>query len=181
VLANAALAELPLRRRALPVLQRLADAQRVATNLGILHEGLVLYLAHVPREQMRRVHAIAGKCAPVYATAMGKALLLGRPPASVRAITERRGLAPLTARTLTTLDALLADLAAAEARGYTVEREEQHPGAACLAAPLRTGDGIPVAAISVAIPAHELTPEREQALGQAVLEAVYEIGVAEDS
>src|SRR5688500_7441336 len=61
VLANAAVQELPLRRQALPVLTRLADEHHVDANLGMLHDGLALYLAHVSRDPALRAHSLIGK------------------------------------------------------------------------------------------------------------------------
>jgi DNA-binding IclR family transcriptional regulator len=178
VLANAALEQLPLRRTALPALTRLADAERVDTNLGILHDGLVLYLAHVSRDPELRAYAFIGKRVPVHCTALGKALLLDATPSGVAALTGRAGLEARTHNTITTLDALLADLDSSRERGFTVEREELRPGVACVATPLpgAVARGVVAAAISLSLPAHDLSPARLAALGRAVLDTAYGIG-----
>jgi DNA-binding IclR family transcriptional regulator len=175
VLANAAVAELPLRKQALPILQWLADSYRVATNLAILHNGRALYLAHVSREPALRLHTFAGKLAPLHCTAMGKALLVDRSEGEVRELMAWRGMESHTAHTLTSIETLLADLARARTRGYTMEREELQLGEMCLAAPLRLPAlGAPTA-ISISVPLHDVAGDREVVLGRALLDAVYEI------
>jgi DNA-binding IclR family transcriptional regulator len=177
VLANAALEQLPLRRTALPALTRLADAERVDTNLGMLHDGLVLYLAHVSRDPDLRAYAFIGKRVPAHCTAMGKALLLDATPQEVAALTNRAGLEGRTPYTITSLEALLADLEASRARRFTVEREELRLGAACVATPLpgAAAPGVRGAAISLSLPAHDLSDARLLDLGRALLDTAYGI------
>jgi len=83
-----------------------------------------------------------------------------------------------TPRSHTTVDALLEDLTAARHQGYVVEREEIHPGVACHGAPLRGPDGTPTAAISLSLAAYDLTEERQELLGRALLDAVFDISRA---
>jgi DNA-binding IclR family transcriptional regulator len=71
---------------------------------------------------------------------------------------------------------LLRELAGALERGYVVEREEYHPVQGCVAATLRLPEpDASTAAISVALAAYDLTPEREAVLGRALLDAAFEI------
>jgi IclR family acetate operon transcriptional repressor len=175
-LASAAAGQVPLRRRALGVLQRLADAERLNANLAVLHQDAALFLARVSRNPADRVYTFVGKRVPLHYTGMGKALLLYAPEAEVRAVMARRGMPAMTPRTLTSVDDLLRELAAARERGYVAEREEYHPGQGCVAAPLRLPEpDAPAAAISVALASHELTAGREAALGRALLDAAFEI------
>ena len=178
ILASAAVEQLPLRRQAFPVLERLADTHHVDANLGTVHDGLVLYLARVPRDPTRRASVFAGKRAPLHCTGVGKALLVGRPDEEVRELVSRQGMAPRTAHSLTSVEALLEDLAGSRLRGYVVEREEIHPDVACLGAPLRSPDGTPHAAISLSLSVHDLTVERQAVLGRALLDAVFDISRA---
>lgn len=175
VLANAAVAELPLRQQAIAVLQWLADTHRVATNLAILHSGRALYLAHVSREPALRLHTFAGKLAPLHCTAMGKALLFDRSETEVRELMAWRGLEAHTPYTLTAVEALLRELTTARERGYAVEREELQLGEMCIAAPLRLAALVAPAAISISVPLHDLADDREAVLTRALLDAVYEI------
>jgi DNA-binding IclR family transcriptional regulator len=176
VLANAAVQELPLRRQSLPVLTRLADEHHVDANLGMLHDGLALYLAHVSRDPALRAHSLIGKRLPVHCTALGKALLLGRTDEEIQEIVTQRGMAVWTVNTLSTVESLLEQVTMGRERGYVTEREEVTLGTLCIGAPLWTGPGARPSAISISMVARGVTPEREAELGRAVLDAAYDIG-----
>ena len=81
-----------------------------------------------------------------------------RPPR--RRAARRAALEQRTDRTITTRDALAADLRAVRRRGYAVADEELEPGLVAIAAPVRDAAGHVVAALSVSGPIVRLTAER---------------------
>jgi DNA-binding IclR family transcriptional regulator len=93
----------------------------------------VVYLE--TRESRRSRHLVSrvGRTLPAYATALGKALLAELTDAEITGLMPTR-LSPLTESTITSREALCADLAVVRARGYAVEHEEGTPGVACVAA-----------------------------------------------
>ena len=68
---------------------------------------------------------------------------------------------PITARTITTRDALVEELAATRARGYAVDNEEYTQGVACLAAVIVDEAGQPYGAYASSFPAARLEVDRD--------------------
>lgn len=148
-LASVAISQSDLRRQSLPFLEMLADTSHYNANVAVLYEGDVLYLARVPAAKELRVYAITGTRNAPHSTAVGKILLAALPEEAVRALYTNRPLEALTTRTITTMDALLAELARVRAQSYAVDDEEFATGRRCIAAPVRDESGQTIAAISL--------------------------------
>jgi IclR family acetate operon transcriptional repressor len=71
---------------------------------------------------------------------------------------------------LTTIDRLQKELFLIRKRGFAIDNEEFELGVRCVAAAIVSGDGRPVAAISVSGPANRLTRARAMELGPLVSE-----------
>jgi IclR family transcriptional regulator, acetate operon repressor len=96
-----------------------------------------------------------GLAVPLHCSALGKVLL------AFGAATMPSG--PLQARTpqtITTKQALQAEIAAVRDRGYAVTDEELEPGLVAVAAPVFAGTSAAIAAISVSGPASRLTSDQ---------------------
>ncbi|HTT54888.1 MAG TPA: IclR family transcriptional regulator C-terminal domain-containing protein, partial [Streptosporangiaceae bacterium] len=72
-----------------------------------------------------------------------------------------------TPRTITTREALAAELVVVRERGYAVTDEELEPGLVAVAAPVFAGGVAAIAAISVSAPAVRLTADRIPATAAA--------------
>jgi DNA-binding IclR family transcriptional regulator len=163
-LASVAIGQLELRRQSLPFLEMLADTSHYQANLAVLYGEDVLYLARVPAAKDLRAYAITGTRTRPHCQAAGKVLLAARSDAEVRALYGDRPLTAATERTITTMDALLTELACVRARGYAVDDEEFIVGRRCVAAPVRDETGGTIAAISLSgIPATAADEEFAQA------------------
>lgn len=101
---------------------------------------------------MRALDGVAWRFG-LHASAAGKILLAGMPPESAATLLRAQGLPPLTERTTTDLDAVLAEVAAARIRGLATNVEESDVGVCGVAAPLVDSAGATVGAICVAYPA----------------------------
>jgi IclR family acetate operon transcriptional repressor len=84
-------------------------------------------------------------------------------------------LEPLTPETITSLDALRAELDQTRERGYAVSVGERSPWAAAVAAPIRDRSGQTIVAVSVLGPSHRLTAKVLKALGGQVIEVARQI------
>jgi len=173
-----------------PFLDRLGDATGETINLGVASRGMVEQVAQVDSTYLIGGTNWVGLSVPLHCAALGKVLLAyGAAPLPPGRLVRRTG------RTITSRDALQADLAEVRRRGYAVTNEELEPGLVAVAAPVyRAGapaggpgpsgsgvsrgstvpprDGTVVAALSVSGPATRLTARRIPAVAaQCVAEA----------
>ncbi len=159
--------------RASGVLDRLAAATGETVQLGRLDGPNVVYLAKRDSAHPVRLISSIGARLPAHATALGKALLAAREDDAVRALLDFP-LPPLTARTITTEDALLEELAAVRERGYAVDDGEAADGLRCFGVTVPT-DGVPTDAVSVSVPTFRLPGRRQEQIAEALLGARAEL------
>lgn len=176
-MAGVALNNDPIYRQARPVAQRLAWELGLAANVSVRRGAELFYLLNVEGQLAQKSFSLMGQRNPLHATAMGKCLLLGVPPAARADLLGDR-LERFTGHTLTDRDELDADLSRCAERGYATEVEELALGRACIAAPVRDQSGEVVASLSIsgALSAIALD-EREQRLGQVIVEAADSVSV----
>ncbi len=140
-------------------LDALAERFGETVHLGRLDGPNVVYIAKRESAHPLRLFSAIGRRLPAHATALGKALLAQRTDADVDRLLDWP-LPALTAHTVTTPEALHAELATIRDHGHAVDREENTEGIMCLAVavPLRRPA---VDAISVSIPLARLRPTTE--------------------
>jgi DNA-binding IclR family transcriptional regulator len=148
-LAHAAWAQSSLAPLARPHVDALAAATGETVHLAQLDQGQVLYVDK--RHALRPVEmfAQAGKVGPAYCTGVGKAMLAFLPPDALEEALTRQSFHAHTPHTLSTRAALLHELDAIRARGFAFDREEHEPGIICIAAPVLSGRGRIMGAVSV--------------------------------
>jgi DNA-binding IclR family transcriptional regulator len=143
----------------MPHLEALAQATGESVSLGTRVGDEVLIVLHVDSPQPLRFDQPPGTYVPVHASAIGKALLAFAPdPAAEVASLDELG--AFTDATLTTRDALLADLELTRRRGWALNDGERHPGVRTVAAPVFDATGRAWAGVSVQGPASRLTDDR---------------------
>ena len=134
-------------------------------QLAVLDGIEMTYLARHDGKQPVRLTSQIGRRLPASVTATGKAALASIDEAEVRRRYEGHAFPALTARSLTTLDALLDDLAVIRERGYSMDDEETVEGVVCFGVSIpgrRPGEG-PYAA-SITLLKARATRERVPAL-----------------
>jgi DNA-binding IclR family transcriptional regulator len=157
LLGAAAGSVLDVRTQALPHLVTLRDATGETVQVAVLEEWRVVYLERVLSQRpVAYMKSRAGAILPAHCTGLGKALLAHRPPEEVAAWYRREGLPRFTPSTITSVEALLAELEAVRRRGYAIDEQERELGVRCIAAPIRDATGAVVAAVSVAAPGERL-------------------------
>ncbi len=157
--------------RGRPALRDLAEHTGETANLGIERNGLMLFVSQVETHANMRAFFPPGTTAPMHASGIGKALLAEMDEGRRAAIIARHGLARFTAHTLTTRDALMDDLAATRARGYTVDAEERDEGMRCIAAPIFDMHGEAIAGLSISGPSSRMPDSAIAGLASSVMEA----------
>jgi len=125
----------PVVARLTPQLARLRDKTRETVILGQMHASgsKVIYLDILEGPQTVRYTAGIGDLKPLHSSAIGKALLATLPAARLDALLKKLQLTRVTAQTLTTIDALKADLEAGRTRGYQMTRGENVADVAAIA------------------------------------------------
>lgn len=161
-------ARLNIRQVAMPQMQALAEATGETVNLIVRRGDEVVYVERVSGGQtMIQVVQVVGAHAPLHVTAVGKIFLAEDSASGVMAYVERTGLPAYTAHTLTTLDALDAELEGIRREGLAHDREEAELGVACIGAPIRDADARLVAGLSISAPAGRHQPGWAAALRRA--------------
>lgn len=159
-----------------PYLLRLSAQLGESACLAVEEDMEVIYIdvADGP-DGMLKITQRIGKRAPMHSTGVGKLMLTEYTPEQLRLLVETRGLACLTPRTATSLEALTRELAAIRSRGYALDDEECELGARCVAAPLHDHSGKIIAAVSVSGPISRMTHKRIEAIAPILLDTTHEI------
>lgn len=168
IMGNGFLRTRDLVRLARPHMRTLMEASGETVNLAIEDQGAAVYLSQVECREMMRTFARLGARVPMHCSGVGKALLSALDRAALARHIDRHGLTRMTARTLTDVTMLGADLAAARVRGYAIDDEEHAVGLRCVAAPIFNEHGDPVGAVSLSGPMARITDVRMPMLGDLV-------------
>jgi IclR family transcriptional regulator, acetate operon repressor len=146
-----------LRRRKLAergraVIEELMLATGETANLAIADGGAVVFVTQAESHEAIRAFFRPGTRSPCHASGIGKAILAFSPAERRDTLLGRGKLEGFTAKTLTTRDALDADLEQSAARGFALDDEERNIGMRCIAAPVFNETGEPFGGVSVSGP-----------------------------
>ena len=110
---------------------------------------------------------------------MGKALLAFRSRAKIESVTAALDFVALTHNTITSREALLADLEMVRTRGYAVNDEELSVGLRSVAAPVLDAQGWSMAALNIAVSTTRMSREElESRLAPLVMRTARDIEAA---
>lgn len=166
---------LDLRRVARPALLNLVQTCGETAHLGVLEGAESVTIDFVEGRYAVRMHTAIGKRAPIYCSALGKALLAALPAAEVQTRLHGVTLQARTVHTVTTIARLHHDLEAVRRQGYAYDDQELEIGLRCIGAPIYDGAGRPLAAISISGPAARINAETLEQLASNVLAAAAEV------
>ena len=145
----------PVLDRVKGMLEELRDVACETVVFGKLRDaGQVVYLEVLNAPHSIRYSAESGETRSAYANSMGRALLSTLAPEARRKLLDGMTLAPLTSATLTSTDAIEAELQISASRGWYGNIGESIPDLIGLAWPLCIGSQ--AYAISVAGPRHRM-------------------------
>ncbi|MQY20892.1 IclR family transcriptional regulator [Nocardia macrotermitis] len=161
-LGRAYLARTDLRVMAGPELRRLATLTGETATLSIRRGDTRMCVDQVVPDQELRMEVALGQPYPLYAGSSSKAILAHLRAKEIDDYLDRHELTALTDATVTSPQALRAELATIRAEGYAMSLGERQIGAAAIAAPILDHDGGVVAAISVCGPLPRFEPRMRE-------------------
>jgi DNA-binding IclR family transcriptional regulator len=162
--------------QALPVMRRIGQT---------LHENVALNLRE--GDFQRRVQTVEaaegavramlplGLLAPLYVATAGRAMLAALPDTELNEYLARTTLEQQTANTIADEKLLRKDIGKVRQQGYAETFKGPSSGAAGVAAVIRDGSNVPIATLSVTIPAYRYTPSLRASTIAAVTSGADEI------
>ena len=133
----------------IPFLGELYERTHQTVHLGALHGTDVVYLGKLYGHRRPPCPSRIGGRIPAHATAIGKALLAHDPDACEHALNGT--LQRLTRATIVDPINLAAELDRVRRTGVAYDREEVQQGLHCVAVPVLSNGGRPIAALSVSV------------------------------
>lgn len=174
-LGNHAQLGLDICRIAHPFLVGLNELTDETVHLTVLDDDEVLYVDCVESKMRIRTYSVIGVRAPLYCTAVGKAMLAFLPATPRERIIREKRLGRITANTITEKAALKRDLQKTVQRGYSIDNMEHEEYLRCIGAPIRNWKGEVFASISVSGPSQRLTLKRIGEIAPSLMSATDEI------
>ena len=153
-----------LSRALAPALTLLAEEYQATAHLAVLSGGELTIAAKVSAGPFVYMSSRVGGTLPIHASATGKCLLAWMPMEQRRALLDKAELRRFTDSTITSREALEAELSAILARGYALDEGETHEGLYCIGCPVLDAAGRAVAAVSVSGSRAALEPRRDEAV-----------------
>ena len=148
-LGYAYLSSLSLPEVAEPHLEALVSEVNESSSVSVLDGHDVVYVARVPVSRIMTVSISVGTRFPAYATSMGRVLLAGMAEPDLDAYLSAVRMAPLTARTVSSVTALRGEVTRVRSQGWALVNQELEEGLRALAVPIRDRAGKVVAALNV--------------------------------
>lgn len=177
-LAGRALERLDISTIARPHVERLVAEVHCTVHVGVAAGDEIVYLVRTDSDKPYRMPSRVGHAIPMHTSGIGKVVLADYTDDALERFVARAGLARRTENSITTLEALRAEIADVRAKGYARDREENVPGVSCVAAPVRDHTGTVRYGLSVSTLALEHTDAQIEAMAPTVLATAAAISAA---
>lgn len=159
-----------------PAMETLWQEFGETVNLGVLSRGQVLYLDILESDQGLRTSVQVGSRDGPHSTALGKAMLACLPVSEARRIFSETNRIRMTPNTVVAIPSLLRQLDECRTRGFSLDDEENEPGARCVASAIVDRRGRPLGAISVSAPAWRMPDDTVERIGARLREICADLG-----
>ena len=160
-----------------PIVSELTRQTGEGSSVAVYRDNAVRIVAKRDPAGPVRVVQEVDAYRPVYATAVGKALVAFLPRPALDALLGRLRFEPFTARTIASRAAFEADLRRVRAAGCALDDEEHIEGIRCLAAPVVCYAGTVVASLCVVGPRTRLTRRRLRELQPTLLSQARDLSI----
>ena len=162
-----------------PYLKALSAKCGETTNMTIRDGKEIVYVVRNKTQQVVSINLQLGSRLPVYCASMGKAQLMDLSRDELRDLLGEGPYPVMGPNTITTLDALVAELDKVRQQGYAINDEEMALGLRSVAAPVREASGQVAAAINISVPSARVSrQEMEMVLAPMVMETAHQISLA---
>jgi DNA-binding IclR family transcriptional regulator len=159
-----------------PYLQELSKVVGEAVHLVIRDGNDVIYIFKEDSgNNSVCMSSRIGFRAPLYCTAVGKAIMSELPEEDVKHILETSSITQRTANTITSHSKMLEYLKVVKECGYAVDDEENEIGVRCVAACITSSSGKVLGAFSVSAPTGRMDNERLTHIADKVLKIKMDI------
>lgn len=177
-LAAKALARIDVSAIAKPIVEELVGRVQCTVHLGVVNGDEIIYLVRSDSDKPYRMPSRIGHSIPMHSSGIGKVVLGTYSDDELSRFVARAGLVRRTRNTITTLDALMAEIARVRVMGYALDDEENVSGISCVAAPIRDHTGTIRYGLSISTLTLEHTLQQVEDMAPDVLEAAAKISVA---
>ncbi|RLB70491.1 MAG: IclR family transcriptional regulator [Deltaproteobacteria bacterium] len=168
--------QMGLLRQAKPILEQIVEESNETAYVAIYKENYIVYLDVVETNLTVRVVSRVGSRLPAYCTASGKVHMAHMTEEELETLLGAVKLVPHTPTTITSAEAINAEMAKVREQGYAFDDEELDLGVRCIAAPIRDYTRRIVGAISISGPTMRISNARtESELVPLVLKASAEL------
>jgi DNA-binding IclR family transcriptional regulator len=177
--ATASTAGMKMATLATPHLKQIADRLNLTAILAVLGGSEAVIIAKVTwaRDGDDGGGAWVGHHLDLHCTAQGKALIAALPDEELDKLLVGRELAQFTHKTIISISALKAHLAAVRANGFSVNDEEHVYGLRAVAVPVVDSLGVVVASISVRGSTDQIPCSRLPKLGRELIRTSRDIAL----
>lgn len=161
-LGSIVLSSLEIRKIAMEEIVKLQDLTNESVHLGVLDETEVISIEAIESNRSVRAKIWIGKRAPLYCTAVGKAILAFLPQTKRDQILEKIELKKYTNNTITDFDSLIKEIEKIRINGYAVDNMEHEEDVKCIGAPVFDAQNSIIASISLSGPFNRITKDKEK-------------------
>jgi DNA-binding IclR family transcriptional regulator len=177
-LAGMALQRIDISAIARPFIDELVAESHCTIHLGVVNGDEIIYLVRADSDRPYVMPSRVGLSVPMHSTGIGKVVLASRDDDELERFVARAGLPPRTEHTITTLDGLRTEIGSVRSAGYALDREENVPGLACVAAPVRDHTGTVKYGISISTLLIEHTIDQIEAMSALAVTTADKISAA---
>lgn len=148
-LSSMKLGNIELKTEAAPYLRELVSRLGLPVQMAIREGTEAVFIDKIQSMNSFRMYSQIGKRIPLYASGVGKVLLLQETDESIKKEFEKVEFISFTSKTIKETDELIEAIRGARKKGYAIDDEEHEEGIFCVAAPIYDYRGHIIAAISV--------------------------------
>ncbi|MCB1776621.1 MAG: DNA-binding transcriptional regulator KdgR [Candidatus Competibacteraceae bacterium] len=159
-------------------MQILSEKTLETIHLGVLADGEVVYVHKVDARHYLGMYSRVGRRAPVYATAIGKAMLAWEKPARRDAIIADLCFIRVQKNSVTSAEQFLAELESTRQRGYGLDNQEFEEHVICISVPIFDHWNDVVGGLSISIPEFRFDPDRQEEYANLLITAGREVSQA---